>query len=124
MCNNLHAVGQATPRPIRKTGVGYKLFGVNNTGLFTNQKYHCEDKEGFICWNQNLYYSDHVGGFCFFLSKREATRLRKDLGWVTCVIKKIAYQEGLGRRTETNIVVGRVYEMGLCRQFKILEGRV
>ena len=119
MCNFLHDKYSK----IKPAGIGYKIFGPNQSPCFIDDSYQFEDKSGnnrWISWKK-----DYIGdGFCFFVSKREAFRLLKELsyyGFSDHYVYTIEYSQGLGKHIENNITVKKVYTTAICKRFQILD---
>ena len=121
MCNKLHS----DSKPIKASGVGYKLFTKGSRGSLcpmardTDYEYA---PDGWIVWDffiDRCLIKDH--GFCFLLSLKEARRLLRHWTASTCVIHKIQYEEGLGKHKENRITSQGSYVTALCRRFRIME---
>ena len=123
MCNCLHSCSE----PINEKGVGYKLFdgsyllGNVLTPLFGLRAPYCSRQDGSVHWLKNK----SGNGFCFFLTKKEAERLLRELQkgnnpiYKDTIVVKIKYSGGLGKHMENNIISGESFETALCESFKI-----
>jgi hypothetical protein len=123
MCNSVHL----DTKPIKKTGVGYKLFATKLVGqryrpIFTDRLYKKKYYKGkkWVIWNEAS-----EEGFCFFLTKKEAQKLLNNLrkdedgSYENIKIKKIQYEGGLGKHWEDGITE-KVFLIGLCTHFRII----
>lgn len=120
MCSYLHH----DSKPIKKEGIGHKIFKNINRPLFTPGRiYECKDKNNFICWN----FDFKGDGFCFFLNRKEAVKCLNVLKrfnsetYNECFVKKIEYKKGLGKHIEDGITKCINFKIALCKQFKIIE---
>lgn len=121
MCNRSH--DDATP--IKKTGVGWKLFEkipgdkrlrqLITSGIYTNTTKNGR-KVTWIDEKKDRY--DY--GFCFFLSRKEAIRAKKEYRYCsTVVMKKIKYEGGIGTHSESLFVRGTI-QIALAKSFTII----
>ncbi len=117
MCNELHR----DYKKIKSSRYGYKIFDKNDSSCFGELGYDFED--GWIKWDS----SKGPGGFCFFASKKEAFKLLKQLqkydieGYSNHCVKKIQYKQGLGKHFENIVNDDLIFEIAICKEFKILE---
>jgi len=129
MCNFIHE-NHHKIQEAQKSGVGYKLFSHNGGQLAsTLDKMYIIDDDEYIRWKHEK--DDFVGdGFCFFFDKEEALRALKD--WRAsspldqhfrgAQMKKIYYNDAFCRQIERLFIHNKSYEIGLCKEFRILEG--
>ena len=118
MCNRIHKEHE----PIKKTGVGWKLFRTNHGHFYPLCKvgrFNAPTKE-WVMWDEehpNVRNND--AGFCFFLDEQEAEDTHRY--WGTNVLRKIAYRRGICRQVENSFRGGHVLNVALCKSFKILK---
>lgn len=127
MCNYLHGDSSEIP----KTGTGWKIVRTDGTALFKSDRY-TPDSDGWINWDDNnvLEWNKVPNrgdmGFCFFLDRTAASLVLKYLkrdyprGYENCVIRKISYKQGLGKHIEDNMISDQLYEIALCKRWKLL----
>jgi len=119
MCNSLHS----NSVPIPKTGYGWKIVNIDREGNIYAAVLHVKyksGKDGIIKWDEK------DGGFCFFLSKKEAIRANIAHVWPLNleqkIIKiKIRYGDGLGKHNETKFIGGYSFEIALCKKFRFIK---
>ncbi len=119
MCNNLHS-GSI---PIPKSGYGWKITTEGEKGGIASLIWldiYKEEKNGLIKWRHEN------GGFCFFLTKKEAVRGNK--AWMSASnsppnrkIMKIRYFDGMGKQEETAFVGGCRFKIALCKSFRFVK---
>lgn len=128
MCNQLHS----DTIKIRKKGFGYKIIRKDKS-IFRPMVF-LTFKRSFLADDWNIWNPDkaiHYGdiGFCFFLSKREANkclnvwlkRCIDEINYDKYQIRKIQYEEGIGKHIESHIMKGFNFQIALCKKFKFME---
>ena len=123
MCNFLHI----NSRPIPKKGTGWKIFEIvegEHNALKPVFKKSPSDTRTYplgtlISWED----ASGVAGFCFFRSSSEANRAFKIIAatWSKSkfVLLPIHYEEGMGEHAESNMVYPQLFEIALCKKFRI-----
>lgn len=128
MCNQIHLIS----KPIKKEGKGWKIFSRDGDSCFGFDTY-VKEEDGTVVWEEELMIGGK--GFCFFLQRREAEKLLRELkrSTITAItefeknyyryhhIRQIRYAEGLVRQTEDNIAGRGEYKCALCRRFQIID---
>lgn len=122
MCNFLHT----NSRPIPKKGTGWKVFEISADNqlkpVFADHPYDLRTYPlgTLISWEQA---TEATAGFCFFRSSSEANRLFKIITatWAKSrfVLLPIHYEEGLGEHTESGMIYAQLFEIALCKKFRI-----
>ena len=126
MCNTLHEKGHCA---IPARGEGYKIFVEKDeskqdplTMFYTGgREAYTQDKDGWIRWKPERNLGD---GFCFFSTLTEARRyhnIAKSLRKKHCPIRKILYEEGLGKCDEKGMRRHETFHISICKAFKIGE---
>ena len=121
MCNKLHS----DSKPIKASGVGYKLFTKGSKGIrypMAKDIRYEKEHDGWIVWDSSIalcLIKDN--GFCFLLSLKEARRLLRHWTASNCVSHRILYEGGLGKHKENNITSQGSYITALCKRFRIME---
>lgn len=134
MCNRLYEKSEK----IKKEGFGYKIFSLDNKNCFDETAYS-KQKNNWVKWGHSFYEQTQMNkqkelihfigkenGFCFFLTKKEAMKCLNRLQNIYLhkfnkhKIKKIQYKEGMGKHIEYQIDGDTPFEIGLCKQFKIM----
>jgi len=135
MCNSLHKDAVKIPAE----GVGYKLVKIYKKevglkGKMCSIRRDIFEAKKWYKWKEALYSESwcdknelrkraKTHGFCFFLTKKEALKLKK--AW-TCLpeyktkVVKIQYRKGLGSHYEDNIVSDVLFKIALAKEFRIL----
>lgn len=121
MCNWIHKNIESIK--FKENGNGWKLFRYGYPKLlplcYGNYR---KRKDGWIEWDKE----DQIGdGFCFFYTRKEAQRALRD--WKekatlskNSVLRKIQYRNSVAKQKEDNFITGIIYEIGICKEFKIL----
>ena len=129
MCNEFHQESKYNPRKIKPSGTAWKVFEERDgvlLGAYSLCNY-TEGPNGFIVWNEKCTeYTTNpkLRGFCAFPLKSDAQETAKELDNVlnnlNLVIKRVHYKQGIGRIT-TNEVDGRLHDIIIIKQFKVLD---
>ena len=84
------------------------------------------NRSGWITWENKLGEEGSIEqGFTFFLNHEQATLAATN--WMevcsgrNAYPKKITYQEGLGKHLETEFISCCIFEIALCKKFRIIE---
>ncbi len=122
MCNNLHS----DSKPIPKSGYGWKIIilstGTNQTLSAVDHSIYTKNERGIIEWSNKT----GNGGFCFFLTKKEALRANKSWDWTRYCqgkqkIVKIRYFDGMGKHQEIHFITNHTFEIALCKKFRFVK---
>ena len=122
MCNCLHTKSR---RLDNEKGVGFKIFGPNNTSMVGSNEYRL-DKTGWARWKTGPY--NQGIGFCVFVDEKQAQRCCKL--WVAagswnhgCNVKKVKYSMAVAEHIEDSIITNGHdrWLVRLVKRFKILE---
>lgn len=135
MCNEMRKEHTKIPRE----GMAWKLFRLrgrrNYCQCFNSACPYISADNVWIDWLERV--TDKIykreSGFCAFRTRKEARRAKRDLeeyyflyyrenpSWCPrIVLKKIAYQRGLGQHKEDNMLNKEVYETIIVKRFKIV----
>ena len=119
MCNCLHTNSRLLDR---ESGVGFKIFGINNTSMVGSNEYRF-DKLGWARWKSN-----NGVGFCVFVDEEDAQRCCQL--WVNAgswnhgsEVKKVKYSMAVAEHIEDSIITSGhdKWLVRLVKRFKILE---
>jgi hypothetical protein len=124
MCNSIHNEHQ----PIPEKGFGWKIFESKNKPCFGFGNPYEFDGQ-WVRWNKDFQACGD--GFCFFLTQKEAQRaldrwwdnfeandVRGIMDPSNRLIRRIAYQGGLCRQQESNMIDGITVTMALCTKWR------
>ena len=122
MCNSLHTNSK---RLDKESGIGFKIFGINNTSMVTGKEYDTAVND-WVHWHKTKFNPGI--GFCVFVNEEEAQRCCKL--WVNAgswnrgsEVKKVKYSMAVCEHIEDSIItLGHDrYVVRLVKRFKILE---
>jgi len=122
MCNCLHTNSRLLDR---EKGVGFKIFGPNNTSMVGSNEYVTAVND-WVHWHKTKF--NQGIGFCVFVDEEEAMRCCKL--WVNagswnhgCNVKRVRYSGAVAEHIEDSIITSGHdrFTVRLVKRFKILE---